>query len=79
MLGIADEVNNFCVPSSDIDTIAKFIKVSGITISIGVSYDLCIMGEIGSAKSLNEVLPENFDIIAVFEYGIFDPGSSKPT
>ena len=44
MLGIADEVNNVCVPSSDIDAIAKFIKVSGITIPIGVIYDLSIMG-----------------------------------
>jgi hypothetical protein len=35
------------------------------------------MGEIGSAKRLSEVLPENIDIVAVFEYGIFDPGDPQ--
>lgn len=73
MLGIADEVNNVCVPSSNIDAVAKFIKASGIKIPIGVVYDLSVMGEFGSAKPVPEVLPENIDIFAVFEYGIFDP------
>ena len=77
MLAIDDEVNNVCVPSSDIDAIAKFIKVSGITIPIGEIYDLSIMGEVGSAKHLSEVLPENIDIVAVFEYGILDPGDPQ--
>jgi hypothetical protein len=36
MLAIDDEVNNVCVPSSDIDAIAKFIKVSGITMPISI-------------------------------------------
>jgi len=73
ILGIADEVNNVCVPSSDIDAVAKFIKASGITISIGVVYDLSEFVEFGGAKPLPEVLPESVDTIAILAYGIFDP------
>jgi len=77
MIGIADEVNNVCVPSSDIDAVAKFIKASGITIPIGVVYDLSVRGELGRAKPLPEILPESVDVVAVFEYGIFDPGDPQ--
>jgi len=78
MLGVADEVNNVCVPTSDIDAVAKFIKSLGVNIPIGVVYDLSVLGEnILSARPLPESFPENIDVIAVFEYGIFDPNDPE--
>lgn len=78
MIGIADEVNNACLPGSDIDAVANFIKDAGVTVPIGTVYDLSVLGpSIGRAKPLPESLPKSLDIVAIFEYGIFDPTDAE--
>jgi hypothetical protein len=78
MLGVADEVNNVCVPTSDIDAVAKFIKSLGVNIPIAVVYDLSVLGEsIGRARPLPDDFPESVDVIAFYDYGIFDPNDPE--
>lgn len=78
ILGISDEVNNLCVSTSDVNKISKFIKSFDINVPTAVVYDLSVLGgPKESARPLPESFPESVDIIAVFEYGIFDPNDAE--
>jgi len=78
ILAISDEVNNVCVPTSDIEDVAKFIKSLDVNVPLGVVYDLTAYeNQMVGANPLPTSLPENVDVIGVFEYGIFDPNDPK--
>lgn len=78
ILAISDEVNNLCIPTSDIETVAKFIKSFDLEIPLAIAYALTTYGDqMPGANPLPASFPEDVDVIGVFDYGIFDPNDPE--